>query len=91
MIRMNCFFKAAEGRYDDALEAAIALTALSQQEDGCIAYDVFESATRGEIFMICETWTDEEALAAHMQTEHFKTYGAQMQECGELKIEKLNF
>ena len=28
---------------------------------------------------------------AHMQTEHFKTYGAQMQECGELKIEKLNF
>ena len=52
MIRMNCFFKAAEGRYDDALEAAIALTALSQQEDGCIAYDVFESATRGEIFML---------------------------------------
>ena len=48
MIRLNCFFKANEGKYEDALEAAIALTAMSQQEEGCVAYDVFESATRGE-------------------------------------------
>ena len=42
MIRLNCFFQAAEGKYDEALEAAIALTACSQQEEGCIAYDTFE-------------------------------------------------
>ena len=91
MIRLNCFFKANEGKYEDALEAAIALTAMSQQEEGCVAYDVFESATRGEILMICETWQNEEVLAAHMETEHFKTYVGQMQECGELKLEKFQF
>ena len=73
MIRLNCFFKADEGKYDDALEAAIALTAESQLNDeGCVAYDVFESATRGEIFMICETWESAEALQAHTESEHFK-------------------
>ena len=91
MIRLNCFFKANEGKYEDALEAAIALTAMSQSEEGNVAYDVFESATRGEIFMICETWENEEVLAAHMETEHFKTYVGQMQECGELKLEKFQF
>lgn len=91
MIRLNCFFKADEGRYDDALEAAIALTAASQTEEGCIAYDVFESATRGEIFMICETWTDEAALAAHSASAHFLEYIAVLQSCGTLKVEKLSF
>ena len=91
MIRLNCFFKANEGKYEEALEAGIALTAMSQQEEGNVAYDVFESATRGEIFMICETWANEEVLAAHMETEHFKTYVGKMQECGELKLEKFQF
>ena len=49
MIRVNCFFKANEGKYNDALEAAIALVAASQQDEGVVSYDCFESATRGEI------------------------------------------
>lgn len=89
MIRLNCFFQAAEGKYDDALEAAIALTAESQMNDeGCVAYDVFESATRGEVFMICETWESEEALKAHTESDHFKQYVAAIEACGELKLEK---
>ena len=91
MIRINCFFKAAEGKYDDALEAAIALTAASQRQDGCIAYDVFESGTRGEVFMICETWKDQAALDAHSASDPFKEYVGVMQECGELKIETFEF
>ena len=89
MIRLNCFFKADEGKYDDALEAAIALTAESQLNDeGCVAYDVFESATRGEVFMICETWESAEALKAHSESDHFKEYVAAMQACCTLKVEQ---
>ena len=89
MIRLNCFFKADEGKYDDALEAAIALTAESQLNDeGCVAYDVFESATRGEVFMICETWESAEALKAHSESDYFKEYVAAMQACGTLKVEQ---
>lgn len=91
MIRLNCFFQAAEGQYATALEAAIALTAASRNEQGCIAYDVFESATRPNIFMICETWADDEVLAAHSASEHFKKYVGEIEKCGTLKLERFNF
>lgn len=91
MLRLNCFFKAHEGKYADALEAAIALTAASQKDEGCVSYDVFESATRADIFMVCETWTDADALKAHMASEHFDQYVSQLKELGELKLEQFDF
>lgn len=91
MIRLNCFFKANEGRYTEALEAAIALTARSLEHKGCIAYDVFESATRPDIFMICETWENAEVLDLHSATPEFAEYVGIMEQCGALKLEKFEF
>lgn len=91
MLRLNCFFQANEGRYDEALEAAIALTARSQQHEGCKAYDVFESATRPDVFMICETWQDQASLDKHSATPEFAEYVGVIQECGELKLEQFEF
>lgn len=91
MLRLNCFFQANEGAYDEALEAAIALTAASQGEAGCVAYDTFESATRPDVMMICETWSDEASLAAHMATAHFKLYVERLEALGTLKLEKFAF
>ena len=89
MIRMNCFFQAKKGQYDRALEAGIALTAKSLNHEGCIAYDVFESATRPDVFAIIETWTDQATLDKHMATPEFKEYVDIILECGEMKIEQL--
>ena len=91
MIRLNCFFKADEGRYSEALEAAIALTARSLSHKGCVAYDVFESATRPDIFMICETWESQEVLDLHSATPEFAEYVSIMEACGQLKLEKFEF
>lgn len=91
MIRLNCFFQANEGRYDEALEAAIALTARSQQHEGCKAYDVFESATRPDVFMICETWQDQACLDKHSATPEFAEYVGVIQNCGTLKLEQFEF
>lgn len=56
MIRLNCFFQANDGeQYKTALQAAVALTEYSQKHEGCIAYDVFQSTTRNDVFLICET------------------------------------
>ena len=85
MIRINCFFQANEGQYDAALPAA------SQKQEGCVSYDVFESGTRSDVFMFCETWTNAAALEAHAASEEFKTYVAQLKELGLLKIEKFDF
>lgn len=91
MIRLNCFFQAKPGKYNQALEAAIALVAESQKQEGCIAYDVFESGTRKEVFMICETWANQEVLDAHSASAPFQTLVPQITACGEMKIESFNF
>ena len=91
MLRLNCFFKANEGKYAEALEAALALTAQSQRAPGCIAYDTFESATRSDIFMICETWADEASLQQHMNAPHFKQIVPQLEALGQLKLEQFQF
>ena len=91
MIRLNCFFQATKGHYDEALEAAIALTARSQKHDGNIAYDVFESATRPDVFLICETWADQAALDAHSATPEFAEYVGTINNCGTLKLEQFQF
>ena len=36
MLRLNCFFQANEGKYDEALQAAIALTAASLKDEGTL-------------------------------------------------------
>ena len=91
MVRINCFFQANEGQYDAALQAALALTAASQKQEGWVSYDVFESGTRSDVFMFCETWTNAETLEAHAASEEFKTYVAQLQSLGQMKIEKFDF
>lgn len=89
MIRLNCFFQAKKGKYNEALEAAILLTAKTQQHEGVISYDVFESATRKDVFMFCETWESEEALAKHSETPEFKECVCIIENCGDMKIEKM--
>ena len=54
MIRLNCFFQAVDAaKYKDALRAAVALTEKSRNHAGCIAYDVFQSATRSRPALTC--------------------------------------
>ena len=91
MIRVNCFFQANEEQYATALETALALVAASREHAGCVSYDVFESGTRPDVFMFCETWTNAATLEAHAASEEFKTYVAQLKELGLMKIEKFDF
>lgn len=91
MIRLNVFIQVSADRRAAALEAAKALTACSLQDKGCIAYDIFESATRPDVLLICETWTDADALAAHSATEHFERYVGQIEQLGQMKLEQFEF
>ncbi len=46
MIRLNVFVRVNESNREEAIKAAKELTACSLKEEGCIAYDTFESSTR---------------------------------------------
>lgn len=92
MIRLNCFFQAAEpDLYKDALRSAAWLSEKSRKHPGCIAYDVFVSTTRSDVFMICETWKDQASLDNHSATPDFKRYVKEMTDCGQIKVERFEF
>lgn len=91
MIRLNVFITVEDVNYTKIIEATKELTTFSVKEDGCIAYDVYESATRPNVLLICETWKDDEALTAHGKTEHFTRNIAILQEFSAIKLERFDF
>ena len=91
MIRLNCFVEVEKEHREEVLDAARRLTEASLRQQGCIAYDIFESATRPEVLMFCETWRDQEALDAHATSEVFVKETTLIHTHAKLKIERLSF
>jgi len=61
-----------EGQKDAFVAHMREMIRLTKEEDGCIAYDLYESIEgTGEIVLV-ELWESKEALDAHLQTDHFK-------------------
>ena len=58
-----------------AVEAAVRLLAPAQRaEDGCLELIVHRDPEDPRVFLFYEHYTDEAALAAHAETEHFRRY-----------------
>ncbi|MCI9055447.1 MAG: antibiotic biosynthesis monooxygenase [Muribaculaceae bacterium] len=91
MLRLNCFISVSRENRDAVLEAAKRLTEASLKQDGCVAYDIFESATRPEVMMICETWRDQAALDAHSASDVFAKEAGIMHSLAEMKLETFEF
>ncbi len=51
MLRLNCFIKVSAENKAEVLAAAKRLTEASLKQEGCVAYDVFESATRPDVLI----------------------------------------
>lgn len=91
MLRLNCFIKVSADNRAEVLAAAKRLTEASLLQDGCVAYDIFESATRPEVLMICETWRDQAALDAHSASEVFQTEVTAMRSLAQMHLETFQF
>ena len=91
MIRLNVFIQVSEKNRAAVLEIAKELVNASIKDSGCIAYDIFESSTRNDVLMICETWADAASLDTHSKANHFTTLVPRIQELGSMKIEQFEF
>lgn len=89
MIRLNVFIQVSDENRAALVEAGKELVAASLKDAGCIAYDLFESSTRKDVFMICETWADEASLEAHSKSAHYTTLVPKIESLAKLKLEKL--
>lgn len=54
MLRLNVFIQVSEENKAEVEKTAKELVAASLKDEGCIAYDLFKSATREDVYMICE-------------------------------------
>ena len=88
MIRLNVFIQVSADNRAAVMEMAKELVACSLKDNGCIAYDIFESE---DVLMICETWIDVESLAAHEKATHFVTLVPKIQDLASMKLEKFSF
>lgn len=91
MIRLNVFIQVDEKNHDAVVAAVKELVAASLKDQGCIAYDLFQSATRPDVLMICETWADAASLSAHEAASHFTTLVPRIESLAAMKLEKFNF
>ena len=72
-------------------EAVRILAVESRREPGCVSYIPHHSEEDPDTIVIYEQYRDEEALAAHRETPHFKKYavGALFQKMKERSLENL--
>ncbi|WP_177604684.1 putative quinol monooxygenase [uncultured Phocaeicola sp.] len=91
MIRLNVFIQVEEKNHEAVVLAAKELVEASLKDKGCVAYDLFQSTTRPDVLMICETWADEASLSAHEASTHFTTLVPKIQSLAAMKLEKFAF
>lgn len=74
MLVLRAAFRLKPEHRDAALEAACAMLAPSQAEEGCITYNFWEDPNEANSFIFFEEWESRAHLDAHFETNHFKNF-----------------
>ncbi len=62
----------------------------SQEEDGCLLYEIYQVIHNPKKFVVIETWEDEKALDGHKTSAHYKHYKANFEPfCADKYSEEL--
>lgn len=79
MIGIVATLKVAEGKNAE-FEAIFAELAaqVRANEPGNVFYQLTKSRADGQVYKVLELYTDQEAVALHGQTEHYKAVGPKM-------------
>lgn len=62
------------GAEDTVLDALTSLSPLSRAEPGCRFYQAYRDPAQPRTFHIFEIYDDQDAVAAHAESEHFARY-----------------
>ena len=54
---------------------------VNAKESGCNFYALHKSRTDAQSYIVLEQYADEESLAAHRKTDHFRSLGKKMGGC----------
>ena len=71
MIKIVAVSTLKPGVLQDYLQAAAELIEKSNQEEGCISYQIYQDKNDETKVAMLEEWKDEEAIELHNNSEHF--------------------
>lgn len=71
MIVLNVFFNVKEKSKDRFLKLLGTMVVESNEEDGCLLYELWEDTRRRNQYALIEHWRDQDALNAHAKTKHW--------------------
>lgn len=71
MIKIVAVNTLKPGVLQDYLKAVAELVEKSNQEEGCISYQIYQDKNDESKVAMLEEWKDEEAIALHNASEHF--------------------
>lgn len=92
MIRLNVsMIIEEESKRAPLLETAKELVAYSLRDKGCVDYDIYQSATNDDRYMIIETWENHHDLEKHKNSEHFKRLVPKLEDLATLTLEEFTF
>jgi quinol monooxygenase YgiN len=91
MISFAVRLKFAQEDRADVVETLRLLAAASRQEPGCVSYIPHHLEDDPDTVLIYEQYRDAQALAAHRESEHFKSHavGGLYQKMRERSVENL--
>jgi quinol monooxygenase YgiN len=84
--------KAVKGKEDQVADALRKAAQDSRRDDGCMAYEVHVDLSDASTFTIYERWASEQALRAHIKSDHAQVMFARLKEITDAsgaKIERL--
>lgn len=67
MILINAIFDVKETEFDNFLADINKLIDSSKQEAGCLGYELYQSTTSENRFVMIENWADQAAVEQHNQ------------------------
>ena len=74
MIYVIATIRAQPGKAAALIAGARSCIAATRKEDGCISYEYVQSTDDPDTLMVVERWTTRDALGAHLETQHLKTW-----------------
>ena len=72
-LRVVALVPARSGSEDVVRDVLSTLAQATLQHQGCLGYDLFESAAAPGVFVTVETWSGQADLDAHLQTDDVAT------------------
>ncbi|MCL1996120.1 MAG: antibiotic biosynthesis monooxygenase [Defluviitaleaceae bacterium] len=71
MIVLLVQFEVAQNKHNEVFDVFKNLVKSSQEEEGCIEYDLYQELNDPNKFSLIEKWKDQAAIDFHNSTPHF--------------------